>query len=134
MEDADQDVSSTKPTQMGSVVIKEETDVDMDPALADWFKIDDKTFPQGEDTKNDVDSATDEDSDNADVAEDAEGEREEDFDEWFNVKKQTTETEASGSMVNFFFIHPFSFPPHRLLVSGEFRRRQDGGKRECHGI
>jgi DNA ligase 4 len=114
MGDEDDDVpeanSSARPAEMGSSIIKEEVDVDMDPALADWFKVDDKASPRGEDTKDDVDSATDEDSDNADVAEDEEGERkEDDLDEWLRVKKQTTETQVSGSMVIFIFICVFPF-------------------------
>lgn len=105
-EDPSEASSSRKPIETGSPVVKEEADVDMDPALADWFKIDDKTSLKGEDNKSADDSATDEDSDNADVAEDAEGKREEDdLDEWFSVKKQAMGDEAfegSGSMVNFF--------------------------------
>lgn len=109
---------STKPT-----AIKEEVDVDMDPALAEWFRID-KNSPQDEDTKSDEDSVTDEDSDNADVARDAEGVKEEDdLDEWFSVKKEpmimkTITSEASGSMVcSSFLAFSLMTVSHRTITS-----------------
>jgi DNA ligase-4 len=91
-----------------ALVVKEEADVDLDPALADWFKIDDKAPAQGEDARYDEDSVTDEDSDNADVA-NVEGE--DDLDD--SVKKPATQTggfEASGSTVNLFNPCPLFFP------------------------
>jgi len=88
--------------EAGSPVIKEEVDVDMDPVLADWLKIDDKS-PQGERAKYDDYSATDEDSDNVDVAQEMEGEREEDdLDDWSSVKEPVTE----GSTVKFSSLSP----------------------------
>ncbi|KAG5652620.1 hypothetical protein H0H81_004349 [Sphagnurus paluster] len=58
----------------------------MDPALADWFKID---HTETEEHVNpEPDSATDEDSDNADMDdEDA------DLDDWFSIKKPSIEEE-----------------------------------------
>ncbi|KAJ7115869.1 DNA ligase 4 [Mycena epipterygia] len=55
---------------------------DMDPALADWFKVDEdekKVIPSGRDS----DSETENDSDNADVANE---EPDDDLDDWFKVK------------------------------------------------
>jgi DNA ligase-4 len=101
----------------------------MDPVLAEWFKID-KTSPQGEDAKSDEDSVTDEDSDNADVVGDAEGEKEEaDLDEWFSINKEPVEaiaSEASGTMVPPVFLCLFFclWPS----VTGQLCRRQDGRK------
>jgi hypothetical protein len=130
-EDVPEASSSTRLVETESPVIKEEADGDIDPAMADWFKID-KTSPQGEDAKYDDDSVTDEDSDNADVAEDADGEREEDdLDEWFGVKKQAAKPEAfeaSGSMVKFlFFIHA-SFFPSSLVSLRRVMSRSRWGK------
>ncbi|KAJ6591668.1 DNA ligase IV [Mycena vulgaris] len=56
--------------------------VDMDPSLADWFKVEDdekKIIPDGRDS----DSETENDSDNADVANE---EVDDDLDDWFKVK------------------------------------------------
>jgi DNA ligase-4 len=103
--------------QAEALVVKEEADLDMDPALADWFKIDDKAPPHEADARYDEDSATDEDSDNADVAEDVEGEKEEDdLDD--TVKKPAMQTgafEASGSTVNFSH-HTLCYFPHDWSV------------------
>lgn len=72
-----------------------EEDVDMDPALADWLKID-TTSADDEDIKNEPESATDEDSDNADVVNEDE---DPDLDDWFSVKKSPTQVEAEASPV-----------------------------------
>lgn len=136
-EDAPEASSSTKPVETETPVIKEEADVDMDPAMADWFKIDDKTLPEGDDSKLDDDSATDEDSDNLDVMEDAEDREEDDVDEWFSVKKPATKAEAfeaSESTVKIPLYYVSCSVSHHWPVSGELRRRQDGGKRDCDGV
>ena len=75
-----------------SVTPKVEED-DIDPALAEWLKIDEKK-PAAPTYVND-DSATEADSDNADVIEP--GEDPVDLDDWFQVK-QPDEGAASESI------------------------------------
>ncbi|GLB41800.1 putative DNA ligase [Lyophyllum shimeji] len=79
------------PSAIPPPVVKEERPEEMDPALAEWFKID-RAAREEEDVKKDPDTATDEDSDNADVAEDDE---DVDLDEWFSVKKPSMEQESA---------------------------------------
>jgi len=62
-------------------VVKEE--VDMDPALADWLKIDDKET-HGDDSE--AGSVTDPESDDADVADDDDG-----ADDWFGRNRPISE-------------------------------------------
>ncbi|PPQ96588.1 hypothetical protein CVT26_006325 [Gymnopilus dilepis] len=62
-----------------------------DPALAEWFKVDDKNRPPTAEHDDD-DSATEPDSDNADVADEAE---ELDLDDWVQVKSGN-ESRLSG--------------------------------------
>ncbi|KAG6812748.1 hypothetical protein H0H92_000794 [Tricholoma furcatifolium] len=62
--------------------VKEEQTDEVDPALAEWLKLD--LEKENDDVK--YESVTDADSDNADVA----GE-DDDFDYWFSVKKTSTE-------------------------------------------
>ncbi|KAF8074989.1 DNA ligase IV [Lyophyllum atratum] len=76
-----------KPQSPTPAMKDEQADDDMDPALADWLKID-HGYQGGEDIKNEPESATDEDSDNADVADDDE---DVDLDDWFSVKKSSAE-------------------------------------------
>jgi hypothetical protein len=64
-------------------MVPKQEDVDMDPALADWLKIEPA---DDDDVKNESDSATDDDSDNADVADG------DDLDDWFNVKKSSSKS------------------------------------------
>ena len=70
-------------------VVKEE---EIDPALADWFKVDEEKDAHPTEHGGEEDSVTEDDSDNADVA----GEPEEhvDLDDWFKVK---AEDAAEGS-------------------------------------
>lgn len=56
----------------------------MDPGLADWFKVDEKTPAFSLAHEADEDSATEDDSDHADVVPDTADEL--DLDDWFNVK------------------------------------------------
>jgi hypothetical protein len=62
-------------------IVKEEG-VDMDPALADWLKIDDKKSHGDE---SEAGSVTDPESDNADAADD------DDDDDWFGQNRPTGE-------------------------------------------
>lgn len=55
---------------------------ELDPLLADWFKIDEKPNPLNPNSGNASDTETENDSDNADVAPE-EGDLD---DDWFNVK------------------------------------------------
>lgn len=92
-DDDEDDVSVPGPSTTRSqspVVAPKEEDADMDPVLADWLKIG-TTSADDEDVKNEPDSATDEDSDNADVADEGE---DPDLDDWFSVKKSPTQVEA----------------------------------------
>ena len=74
-------------------MITPKVEEDMDPGLADWFKVDEKTtaFPLAHEA--DDDSATEDDSDHADVAPDAADEV--DLDDWFKVEPMN---EGSTSM------------------------------------
>jgi len=71
--------------------VKEE---EIDPALADWFKVEEEKDTHPAEHGGEEDSVTEDDSDNADVA----GEPEEhvDLDDWFKVKAEDT---AEGSSV-----------------------------------
>ena len=70
------------PDAQDAMIIPKVEEV-MDPELADWFKVDEKTaaFPLAHE---DDDSETEDDSDHADVAPDAADEA--DLDDWFKVK------------------------------------------------
>jgi len=65
------------------VTPKVEQDDDIDPALAEWLRIDEKK-PAALTYVND-ESATEADSDNADVT--RPGEDQDDLDDWFQVKR-----------------------------------------------
>ena len=65
-------------------VITPKVEEEMDPGLADWFKVDEKTTAFLLAHEADDDSATEDDSDHADVALDAADDLE--FDDWFKVK------------------------------------------------
>ncbi|RDB23717.1 DNA ligase 4 [Hypsizygus marmoreus] len=82
-EDASAPVASTSNLSQSPVppVKEEEPEVEMDPALADWFNID---TSHEQDIKNEPESATDNDSDNADVADE---DQDVDLDDWFSVKQ-----------------------------------------------
>ncbi|KAG5353805.1 hypothetical protein C0989_001922 [Termitomyces sp. Mn162] len=85
-------VPSVKEEQEDAV--KEDQPDDTD--LADWFKVD--NTKQEEDIQ--YESFTDADSDNADVADE-----DDDFDDWFNIKKSSTEstsTEPGSSQASSF--------------------------------
>jgi hypothetical protein len=56
--------------------------VDDDPSLADWFKVNDKNVEDVRAQQN-LDTETDDDSDNADVNANDDEERD---DDWFNMK------------------------------------------------
>ncbi|KIK09022.1 hypothetical protein K443DRAFT_672060 [Laccaria amethystina LaAM-08-1] len=89
----DEDQTFEAPTPKGDPSVKleeeivpkvEEQDNDIDPALADWLKIDDKYEKLHAEAKEEQDdySATDDDSDNADVVDPEEV----DLDDWFKVE------------------------------------------------
>jgi DNA ligase 4 len=74
----------------------------MDPGLADWFKVDEKTsaFPPAHEA--DDDSATEDDSDHADVVPDAADET--DLDDWFKVEpinEGSTSTKPVSKLSNY---------------------------------
>ena len=75
-------MGSLPDSQDAMIILKVEEDID--PGLADWFKVDEKTtaFPLAHEA--DDDSATEDDSDHADVAPDTADEV--DLDDWFKVK------------------------------------------------
>ena len=63
--------------------VKEE---EIDPALADWFKVEEEKDSHPPEHGGEEDSVTEEDSDNADVAGEPEGDV--DLDDWFKVKAE----------------------------------------------
>ena len=71
--------------------VKEE---EIDPALADWFKVEEEKDAHPVEHGGEEDSVTEDDSDNADVA--RESEEHVDLDDWFKVKAEDT---AEGSSV-----------------------------------
>ncbi|CAA7265112.1 unnamed protein product [Cyclocybe aegerita] len=81
----DVSMSSTEDTEITPKVEEE-----MDPSLADWFKV------AGPSTENDVDedSVTEPDSDNADIVE---PEEEVDLDDWFQVKTEEASTSEKAA-------------------------------------
>ena len=86
-------------------IVKEE-EVEMDPALADWLKIDD-TKSHGDESE--AGSVTDPESDDADVADD-----DGDTDDWFGQNRSTSEqasrdNDAHERTVEIFIL-PFDFP------------------------
>jgi len=88
MDDADEPGPSTNSNHQDEpepdeVKPKLEELDEMDPSLAEWFKIDEKKAFPGINAGNDSDTETDEDSDNADVAD---GDDADDLDDWLKVK------------------------------------------------
>ncbi|KAJ7733239.1 DNA ligase IV [Mycena maculata] len=81
MEDAEAGPSGTKAEDNEDVIQPKMEAEDVDPALADWFKVeeDEKVVPSGRDSDTD----TENDSDNADVANE---EPDNDLDDWLKVK------------------------------------------------
>lgn len=74
--------------------VKEE---EVDPELAEWFKVDDAQVPDTPHWREDADddgSVTEDDSDNADVAEEPEHDGE---DDWMMVKKNEDDGEVKVS-------------------------------------
>jgi len=84
--EVDGDIKLASSVDSQDAVITPKVEEDMDPALANWFKVDDSekvaAFPLAHEA--DDDSATEDDSDHADVAPDAADEV--DLDDWFEVK------------------------------------------------
>lgn len=88
------------PDSQDAIIIPKVEEV-VDPVLADWFKVDEKTtaFPLAHEA--DDDSATEDDSDHADVAPDAADEV--DLDDWFKVKPMnegSTSTKSVSKLSN----------------------------------
>lgn len=91
---------------------------DIDPSLAEWFKIDKGARPEAG-KENDSDSATDDDSDNADVAE----ADEDDLDDWFEVKPAAAPTTAVQEDLSQVSVPPFILAP--CLMNWEQGNMQD---------
>lgn len=110
-------ITPSEETESPIVVAKEEeSDVKMDPALADWLKIEDKTYPHDEGTK--YDSTTDDDSDNVDIA--GEENEEDDLNEWFKIEKPNSPSiVAVGTPVGLRYNFPF---PLSLTYNFSHRR------------
>ncbi|KAG5647455.1 hypothetical protein DXG03_009386 [Asterophora parasitica] len=68
-----------------AAVKEEQPDEEVDPALAEWFKVD-KIADAAEDVKPEPGSETDADSDNADVADE-----DDDLDDWFKIKEPSAD-------------------------------------------
>ena len=90
-----------RPSDSQDAMITPKTEEVIDPGLADWFKVDEKatSFPFAHEAD---DSATEDDSDNADVAPDAADE--DDLDDWFKVKptnEASTSTKPVSKLSNY---------------------------------
>ena len=102
----------------GEIVPKvEEQDNDIDPALADWLKIDDKDEKLHAEAKEEQDdySATDDDSDNADVVEPEEV----DLDDWLKVEsadEPSVIASAATESESLSTVSPIAFEPEYLLI------------------
>lgn len=100
--EVDEDIKmGDSPDSQDAMIIPKVEEV-MDPGLADWFKVDEKTtaFPLTHEA--DDDSATEDDSDHADVAPDAADEV--DLDDWFKVKPMdegSTSTKPVSKLSNY---------------------------------
>lgn len=97
MDDAEAGPSTrTLKTEDNEEVVQPKAEPEEDPLLADWFKVeeDEKVILD----KKDYDSeATDDDSDNADVANE---EPDNDLDDWFKIKSARDDPETKDEPVS----------------------------------
>jgi DNA ligase-4 len=122
----DEDQTFEAPTPKGDPSVKleeeivlkvEEQDNDIDPALADWLKIDDKYEKLHAEAKEEQDdySPTDDDSDNADVVDPEEV----DLDDWFKVEsadEPSVIASAATESESLSTVSPTAFEPEYLLI------------------
>lgn len=114
-------------------VIPKVEEEEIDPVLADWFKVDEEKDAHPAEHGGEEDSVTEDDSDNADVA----GEPEEhvDLDDWFKVKAEDAAEGSNAAVMQpkarLFHYH---YPTYVKVPISEGSRHQDGRKRTCDGI
>ena len=101
--EVDEDIKMGLSADSQDAMIAPKVEEVMDPGLADWFKVDEKTtvFPLAHEA--DDDSATEDDSDHADVVPDVADEV--DLDDWFKVKPMnegSTSTKPVSKAVQLF--------------------------------
>ncbi|KAF8892072.1 ATP dependent DNA ligase domain-containing protein [Infundibulicybe gibba] len=108
----DSDVNLMEAGPEPTTKIKEE----LDPGLADWFKIDKE--PNQSDNESHTASETDDDSDHAD----AEEEREPDLDDWFKVRgidpEPTTDNDRSPTAEVGPLSYPIAFTDRYIIQTG----------------
>jgi DNA ligase-4 len=98
----DEDIKMDRSADSQDDMITPKVEEDIDPGLADWFKVDEKTMASPLAHEADDDSATEDDSDHADVAPDATDEV--DLDDWFKVKPMnegSTSTKSVSKLSNY---------------------------------
>ena len=100
--EVDEDIKMGHSADSQGVTITPKIEEVMDPGLADWFKVDEKTtaFPLAHEV--DDDSATEDDSDHADAVPDAADEV--DLDDWFKVEPMnegSTSTKPVSKLSNY---------------------------------
>lgn len=142
-EDEDQAFEAPTPKEDPSAKLEEEIvpkveeqDNYIDPALADWLKVDDKNEKLHAEAKEEQDdySATDNDSDNADVVDPEEV----DLDDWFKVKSADEPSVIASAVTkseSLSTVSPAAFEPEYLLIyfTG-LCRREDGRNGGRYGI
>lgn len=99
--EVDEDIKISRSADFQDAMITPKVEEVMDPGLADWFKVDEETtvFPLAHEVD---DSATEDDSDHADVAPDAADEV--DLDDWFKVEPMnegSTSTKSVSKLSNY---------------------------------
>lgn len=116
------------PRSQSPVAVERDVHVNMDPTLADWFKVESTdTSLGGDDAGDNSDSATDVDSDNADVADDEDSTE---LDDWFGVgpsNKADDVDDTSASTVSP-LVCRCSKSSHNSTFLGSVCRCQDGRK------
>lgn len=91
-------------------MITPKVEEDLDPGLADWFKVDEKTAALS--VAADDDSATENDSDHADVAPATD---EVDLDDWFEVKPMIEGSTSTKAVSKHVIFYPVLITFHFLL-------------------
>jgi DNA ligase 4 len=94
-------------------MITPKVEEDLDPGLADWFKVDEMTAALPVAHEADDDSATEDDSDHADVAPEAADEV--DLDDWFEVKPMVEGSTSTKPVSKHVILHPVLITFHFLL-------------------
>ena len=107
----DEDIKIGRSVDSQDAMITPKVEEVMDPRLADWFKVDEKTAGFSLAHEADDDSATEDDSDHADVAPDTGDEA--NLDNWFKAKPMnegstSTKSVSKVSLFVLFRLHVIS--------------------------